>query len=382
MLARIDSLGNPKNVLKNVVYDYDVLHRTSTPVVSLSNDDVSRLGVEEHGKSKVLRFESRFESGNLRKAVQTGPHEYDLILMPDVNSNRHHQWYYFEVSNMDSNASYIFNIINLEKHQSQYEHGMMPLMFSVLESENGHGCWMRAGSDIFYYRNNYVRKRHELYKARVHPGESNASWLMDGIIRFLTENTPSAAKLRKTYVIKIVPMLNVEGVVNGCHRCCLSNEDLNRKWKSPHPVLHPEIFHTKGMIAFCADVLKRPPYLYCDFHGHSAKKNIFLYGCSGQESYLSKDKDLIQNDSEFSTLSRLLEQYSLIFDQESSNCKIQRNKESTARITMWREFGVTRSYTMESTYCGFDTGRFKGTQININHLMDMGASVCTALSAL
>ncbi|CAG9581585.1 unnamed protein product [Danaus chrysippus] len=51
--------------------------------------------------------------------------------------------------------------------------------------------------------------------ARVHPGESNASWVMDGTLRCLLADTSSAAALRNKYVFKIVPMLNVEGVING-----------------------------------------------------------------------------------------------------------------------------------------------------------------------
>ncbi|KAI5692837.1 hypothetical protein M8J75_002102 [Diaphorina citri] len=165
------------------------------------------------------------------------------------------------------------------------------------------------------------------------------------------------------------------GKKSDIHRCGLTNEDLNRKWKSPHPLLHPEIFHTKGLIEFCTRVLKKTPYFYCDFHGHSLKKNIFLYGCSSQESWLSSDKCRVENQVEFRMLSRLLEQCALSFDPKSSHYKIERSKESTARITIWREYGVVRSYTMESTYCGFDQGSFKDTHINISHLRETGASV-------
>ena len=70
-----------------------------------------------------LRFESRFESGNLRKVIQTGKHEFDLILTPDVNSSKHHQWFYFEVSNMRAGVNYTFNIINYEKTNSQFNFG-------------------------------------------------------------------------------------------------------------------------------------------------------------------------------------------------------------------------------------------------------------------
>ena len=49
--------------------------------------------------------------------------EYDLILNPDVNTNHHHQWFYFEVSNMEANKPYRFNIVNCEKLNSQFNFG-------------------------------------------------------------------------------------------------------------------------------------------------------------------------------------------------------------------------------------------------------------------
>lgn len=38
---------------------------------------------------------------------------------------------------------------------------------------------------------------------------------------------------------------------------------------------------------------------------------------------------------------------------------VERSKESTARVVVWREVGVQRSYTMESTLCGCDQGKYK-----------------------
>lgn len=51
--------------------------------------------------------------------------------------------------------------------------------------------------------------------ARVHPGETNASWVMKGTLEFLMGTSPLAASLREAYIFKIVPMLNPDGVVNG-----------------------------------------------------------------------------------------------------------------------------------------------------------------------
>uniref|UniRef100_A0ACB8E629 Uncharacterized protein n=1 Tax=Sphaerodactylus townsendi TaxID=933632 RepID=A0ACB8E629_9SAUR len=71
---------------------------------------------------ECLKFFSKFESGNLRKAIQIREFEYDLILNPDVNTSQHEQWFYFEVSAMKSATPYRFNIINCEKPNSQFNY--------------------------------------------------------------------------------------------------------------------------------------------------------------------------------------------------------------------------------------------------------------------
>ncbi|VDM80395.1 unnamed protein product, partial [Strongylus vulgaris] len=51
---------------------------------------------------------------------------------------------------------------------------------------------------------------------------------------------------------------------------------------------------------------------------------------------------------------------------------ITRGKESSARVTVWRQFGVSKAYTMESTYSGFETGAYKGFQIGTKDLKEIG----------
>lgn len=42
--------------------------------------------------------------------------------------------------------------------------------------------------------------------SRVHPGESNASFMMKGVIDFLISDDENAKYLRDTFVFKIIPM--------------------------------------------------------------------------------------------------------------------------------------------------------------------------------
>ena len=83
-----------------------------------------------------------------------GGRQYNLILNPDVNSDKHHQWFYFQVSHMKGGEHYpyIFNIINYEKTNSQFIFGMQPVMFSVKEAMEGRPHWRRVGADICYFR--------------------------------------------------------------------------------------------------------------------------------------------------------------------------------------------------------------------------------------
>ncbi|KAG6450539.1 hypothetical protein O3G_MSEX006619 [Manduca sexta] len=480
LLSCVDRAINPESYMNEVIYDLDQLCSSANPSdttsqKSLNTESTFLTNNDEHEITKVnsfssrLGFESRFESGNLRKAIQIGPREYELILMPDVNSTKRHQWFYFEVRNMTQGRPYIFNIVNCEKSDSQFNFGMKPVMYSVKEAVMGRPGWVRAGSDICYYRNSYHyanQKSHNkcyltvtfniefphsndvcylayhypftysmmmtriwqwslqmppgsyfraeplcyslnnnevplltisaddspsnpivdrdivFLTARVHPGESNASWVMDGSLACLLGDTAVASALRAKYVFKIVPMLNVEGVLNGCHRCGLTNEDLNRRWCKPSPILHPSIYHTKGLIEYLVRVWKKPPLVYCDYHGHSRKKNVFFYGCAAAESWCSNDRLVPDEPVKYLMLPALMHRISPAFALGSCSFRVERERESTARVTVWRHLGVTRSYTMEASFCGFDRGPFKGFHLNTQHLQNVGSDFCEALNGL
>uniref|UniRef100_A0A480K8J9 Cytosolic carboxypeptidase 1 n=1 Tax=Sus scrofa TaxID=9823 RepID=A0A480K8J9_PIG len=337
--------------IERLIHQSDIIDRV---VYDLDNPNYP---IPEEGD--ILKFNSKFESGNLRKVIQIRKNEYDLILNSDINSNHYHQWFYFEVSGMRPGVAYRFNIINCEKSNSQFNYGMQPLMYSVQEALNARPWWIRVGTDICYYKNHFSRSsvaaggqkgksyytitftvnfphkddvcyfayhypytystlqmhlqklesahnpqqiyfrkdvlcetlsgnicplvtitampesnyyehicqfRNRPYvflSARVHPGETNASWVMKGTLEYLMSNNPTAQSLRESYIFKIVPMLNPDGVINGNHRCSLSGEDLNRQWQSPNPDLHPTIYHAKGLLQYLAAV-KRLPLVYCD----------------------------------------------------------------------------------------------------------------------
>ena len=78
-----------------------------------------------------------------------------------------------------------------------------------------------------FNKNKY--KKAIILTARVHPGETNSSYIIKGIIDYLVSCSHHGKSLRKKFVFKIVPMLNPDGVIYGNYRCSLLGVDLNRR---------------------------------------------------------------------------------------------------------------------------------------------------------
>ena len=128
---------------------------------------------------------------------------------------------------------------------------------------------------------NKSSKKAIILTARQHPGETVSSWMMRGALFFLTDpDSKDASLLRDNYIIKLVPMMNPDGVINGNYRCSLAGCDLNRRWKHPSNVIHPTIYATKKLAKQLH--LERGVVLFCDLHGHSRKQNVFMYGCDNR----------------------------------------------------------------------------------------------------
>ncbi|CAI2369656.1 unnamed protein product [Moneuplotes crassus] len=79
---------------------------------------------------------------------------------------------------------------------------------------------------------------------RVHPGESNSSFMLEGILKQLL----SCNELKTKFVYYIIPILNPDGVYYGRYRCNMTGADLNRIWHIPSRYFHPTIFYTKELL--------------------------------------------------------------------------------------------------------------------------------------
>ncbi|XP_051979139.1 cytosolic carboxypeptidase 2-like isoform X2 [Xyrauchen texanus] len=404
-----------------------------------------------HQNEPKLAFESRFESGNLQKAVQVGQYDYELTLRTDLYTTKHTQWFYFRVRNMRAGITYRFTIINLMKASSLYSAGMRPLLYSEHDAwAKGEG-WKRAGNNIRYYRNNTEQDGKALYSltwtlefpydsdtcylahcypytysdlqrylrdvisdpvrashcklrvlcrslggnavyvltitspstslverkakqavvltARVHPGETNGSWMMQGFLEFILSDLPDACLLREIFVFKVIPMLNPDGVVVGNYRCSLAGRDLNRNYRTLLRDSFPCIWYTRNMVKRLLS--EKEVVVYCDFHGHSRKNNVFMYGCNDH-----KDASQCLQERIFPLM--MSKNAKDKFSFRSCKFKIHKSKEGTGRIVMWR-LGIRNSYTMESTFGGSTLGDRKGTHFSTQDLKSMGYCFCDTL---
>ena len=61
---------------------------------------------------------------------------------------------------------------------------------------------------------------------------------------------------------------------------------------------------------------------------------------------------------------------------------MQKDRASTARVVVWKQFNVEMSYTLESTYSGMDRGPYEGLQLSTRHMEEMGEKLVASLRLL
>ncbi|XP_014670115.1 PREDICTED: cytosolic carboxypeptidase 6-like [Priapulus caudatus] len=129
-----------------------------------------------------------------------------------------------------------------------------------------------------------VMKRVVFISARVHPGETPASYMCQGLIDFLISHNELADVLRKYLVFKIVPMLNPDGVYLGNYRCSLMGYDLNRYWSDPSAWAHPALYTTKQYLTALGQNENVQLDFFIDLHAHSTLLNAFMFGNAFDDS--------------------------------------------------------------------------------------------------
>ena len=232
-----------------------------------------------------------------------------------------------------------------------------------------------------------ANKRAIIFTARIHPGESNGSYVIQGVIDFLLSNDPSAKNLRKNFIFKIIPMLNPDGVRRGNFRMNILGKDLNRMWDENNVEICPTIYYSEQMILKTLD--SRDIYFFCDFHGHSTKYNFCLYSCKSKNEFLQIDEKTIIKNPQKNGLTFYELVFENIFNRENKfldlfSCvnKINPSKLKTSRALLKLKYNIDFSYGLETSIGGMRTRDGKVIPFTISQYRKVGRDFCISLNKL
>lgn len=205
--------------------------------------------------------------------------------------------------------------------------------------------------------------------ARHHPGETCASYAMEGFISYLFGPTQAASRLLKTFSFLILPMMNPDGVICGYYRPTIAGYDMNRVWIRPNKRQHPIEY---AVVRLLDELVKNRPLLFLlDFHGHSAQNNAFTYGIWNEKVKLNDYEGLFP---------RLMARFCTLFDESGSCSLTPDGYASTMRVALHHRYQIPFSYTLEMSFGGIDIGPQSYNQMNPNDYRTVGESVAVSLS--
>lgn len=90
---------------------------------------------------------------------------------------------------------------------------------------------------------------------------------------------------------------------------------------------------------------ENPIHAVIDMHGHSKKKNIFIYGPHYPIHH--------ENYFKMRIIPKLLSEETSMFRYFSCRFRLEASKMKTARIVLFKEFGIFNSFTLEASFHGF-----------------------------
>lgn len=205
--------------------------------------------------------------------------------------------------------------------------------------------------------------------ARVHPGETPAQYICQGIVDLLVSDTAEAKVLRENLIFKIIPMLNPDGVFLGNYRCSYTGYDLNRCWADPSEWCHPGIKGAKKKILeYYKNSNKHNMLdLFLDIHAHSNASNSFMY-CNSTEN-----RALAERESLFP---RLLDSNSSDFSFQQTKSDSDPNKEGTGRRALGQMLSPgVRCYTLEVSFYASTNSACKLVPYTQQSYMELGRNV-------
>ena len=272
----------------------------------------------------AITVSAGFDSGNIDVVRCAGPHDIDLAIRRDADSD-FYQWFHFRLSGARGQACRL-RIVNcagsaypggwpdyraVVSHDRQYwtrtdtryADGILTIdvtpsadsvwiaYFAPYSMERHHDLIARLGDapgvttrvlgqtldgqDLDVVELGDGPLQVWLY-GRQHPGESMAAWWAEGVLDRLTDaSDPLARAIRTKARLHVVPNMNPDGSRRGHLRTNAAGANLNREWAGPTLERSPEVVHVlAAMDATGVDFAM-------DVHGDEALPHNFIAGFEG-----------------------------------------------------------------------------------------------------
>ncbi|MEO1240779.1 MAG: M14-type cytosolic carboxypeptidase [Pseudomonadota bacterium] len=305
----------------------------------VGNETVSVFQESEFG-TVMLKISSDFDHGNIHCVDASDPTKIDLEIKPDGQAV-FFQWFYFSVEG-GANQALTMNILNAQKAsyaagwkgyqavasydqetwfrlETSYdgktltfkhapEHDRVYYAYfaaypttryrSVIDKLKSSPLLAHAvigqtldGQDIDYFRAGSGERVYWVI-ARQHPGETMASWWMEGFLnRLIDADDTTVAALLKKATIHIIPCMNLDGSRRGHLRTNAAGIDLNRAWRNTTKDKSPEVFLVRE------EMRKTGVDFFLDVHGDEAIPNNFLDGAEGIPAWSERHSALFDRYS-------------------------------------------------------------------------------------
>ncbi|EEY69717.1 metalloprotease family M14A, putative [Phytophthora infestans T30-4] len=241
-------------------------------------------------------------------------------------------------------------------------------------------------SNVYYHRELLTRsleglrqKKMVVISARVHPAETPANFMLNGMLQLLLHPTDeSATALRRHFVFKLIPMLNPDAVCQGFYRTDTRGVNLNRVYEDPQPDLAPTVFALKNLLLDLVNdyggaqsITAQENVVYLDLHAHANRRGCFIFG----NNHLPDMRDVsdametaIARQVQTQLYARLVglhtpffDYMACLFDKESmtkndlrDNNNATTSRQGSSRVALYRATGLTYVYTIE---CNYNEGR-------------------------
>ena len=299
---------------------------------------------------------------------------YDIIMNMNAskdkdkennNQNFHTLTFQFDLSKINTDIKYVYFAYCYPYTYTQLTNYLFSLsnykkilrIDSIGQSLDNNKLYMLIITNFEDSFDTLANKKAIIFTARVHPGESSSSFVIQGLIEFLLSNETKAISLRKNYIFKIIPMLNPDGVIRGNFRMNSVGKDLNRMWMEENEENSPSVFYCHKMIQKTLN--SRNIHFFCDFHGHSSKNNFFLYSCKSHNEFLKIGNNNIIPNPHKKKLSyielifqEIYSKENIFFDKNSCINKILPSKIKTARAVLKNRYNIDYSYCLETSLGG------------------------------